>query len=496
MLIVSTWAELDIMEYTSTIVIEIHKKPAKIRVGTHRIVHFIDLNHYDTFLKNAKQTIEIIPTNNTLLPLLNHELTQATELIESIKPLIPSNRQTRSIDALGTIWKYIAGTPDREDFEIVTQNMNSLNKNNNKQTVINSKLNIQINKLITITNTLTNQIKKSNNIEIEVLLNLQTKIRLIKEEIINIKYALQYAKLNILNSMLLNKEEIKIALEDFKNDNIPFKTIEEVLELSKIAVLYNNLNLLYIIKIPITTATIYENILLRPVKRSNKIVKLPFDEIIKFKNETYGVKTKSNNYNSINVYEKNSLVDISESTCIPKIISSLDSSCDFTTAYHVPEIELISQGLILLNDFSDAITINGKNKTLNGTFVIKFDNETILIKNTNFSNYETLHWNTKPAVYQPTPLEKQNIKLLSLESLEQLHLNNTEQIAMLRTTTNIVGISSTSITLVVIAILIAMKCLHKEKVMIAIQEVAKPNPEFHTNAPLWSSPQTRGGRVI
>lgn len=421
---------------------------------------------------------------------------QTTDLIESIKPIVQRTRKARSIDALGKIWKYIAGTPDREDLEILTQNMNSLNTNNNRQTIINSNLNTQINKLIEITNTLSNHIKKDNDVGIEVMLNLQTKIRLIKEEIVNIKYALQYAKSNILNSMLLNKKEIKVALERIKTDNIPFHTIEEVLELSEISVLYNDLNLLYIIKIPITTKTIYETILIKPVKTANKIVNIQFNEIIRHKDEYYGIRNKTRIGYSINIYEKNVLLDISNSSCIPKMLNSLDSSCDITTAYHIPEIEVITPGLILLNDFSDKIMVDGEQKKLNGTFLVKFNNETIYIRDQKFSNFESIHLQTKPAIYQPTPLEKQNIRLLSLEALEELHLNNTKQIELLKTTTNVIGVSTIGFILVAIIVLSSIRCLQKEKVTIKIQEITKPIPESHTIPPLWSSPQSRGGGVI
>lgn len=492
----SSWAEINIIEYSSNFLIPIHENPAKIRDGTHRIIHHINISQYNSFLDTVKEAIKIIPPENTLLPLLEHEFSQTLELIESIKPLISDKRHTRSIDALGTVWKYIAGTPDHEDFEIVTQNMNTLNRNNNKQTIINSQLSSQINKLISVTNTLTNRIKKNDNIEIEVIMNLQTKLRLIKEEVINVKYALQYAKLNILNSILLNRQEIKIALEDFKKDNIPFQTIEEVLSLSEVAILYNNLNLLYLIKIPITTDITYEDILLKPVKKNNKIIKLPFNEIIRFQNVTYGIKSKSKTYNYVNIYDKNSLTDISNTTCIPKILNSLDSSCDFTTAYHSSEIEIIAPGLILLNDFHDDIIIKGERKRLNGTYIIKFNNETITAKGSIFSNFETTHLQTKPTLYQPTPMEQQNIKILSLEALEEMHLNNTQQIEMLKTTTNAIGISTISFILIAIVVLIAVRCLQTKKVTLQIQEITKPSPETHTNAPLWSSPQTKGGRVI
>lgn len=189
-------------------------------------------------------------------------------------------------------------------------------------------------------------------------------------------------------------------------------------------------------------------------------------------------------------------MDISDSTCITKIIDGLESICDVTSAFHFPEIEVIRSGLILLNDFSSTINVTGKMQELNGTFLIEFTNETISIKDLIFSNFETLHFYTKPASYQITPLERSNIKLLSLETLEKLHLNNTKQIELLKYTTNMVGISTGSLILILIFALLTLKYLHRERISIKIQELVKPIPELRTNAPLWSTPQTMGGGVI
>lgn len=65
-------------------------------------------------------------------------------VIKSIEPLISSHRHKTSIDVLFTIWKFISGVPDHEV------------NNNNRQTVINSKLRNHINKLIDVINVLTN----------------------------------------------------------------------------------------------------------------------------------------------------------------------------------------------------------------------------------------------------------------------------------------------------------------------------------------------------
>ena len=81
------------------------------------MVHQIDLNSYDEFLQKTRKYIETyIPETNPLQPTLKYELYQTIDLLEILKYYTPK-RQSRSIDALGKIWKIIAGSPDHDDVE-------------------------------------------------------------------------------------------------------------------------------------------------------------------------------------------------------------------------------------------------------------------------------------------------------------------------------------------------------------------------------------------
>jgi len=56
-----------------------------------------------------------------------------------LSQIIPS-RAKGVINELGTLWKWIAGTPDHDDLITVKNNIDDLIQNNNNQFVINSKL--------------------------------------------------------------------------------------------------------------------------------------------------------------------------------------------------------------------------------------------------------------------------------------------------------------------------------------------------------------------
>ena len=229
---------------------------------------------YDDFLIEMQSTISHdIPQTNSLFSTLRIELDQTCDILESIKPL---DRQKRSFNAIGTAWKYLAGSPDHDDLEIITKALDDLTENNNKQFTINRDFNERINKIISTTNQIVNSIKENNFLIDEIILLYQNKLRLIKEELINVKYAILWAKSNVVNSILLNKSETKTIFEELNKENIPFKNIDEALEYATIDVFINKTNLLYIVKVPLTTIENYTNMFIKAVKKENIVINLKY----------------------------------------------------------------------------------------------------------------------------------------------------------------------------------------------------------------------------
>jgi len=50
-----------------------------------------------------------------------------------LQRLKPSTKNKRAIEALGTAWKLLAGTPDPYDHEVIINKLNDQLENNNKQ---------------------------------------------------------------------------------------------------------------------------------------------------------------------------------------------------------------------------------------------------------------------------------------------------------------------------------------------------------------------------
>jgi hypothetical protein len=144
---------------------------AAIQNGTFKIIHVFDVEEYETAFNNLSNQVNEIGTNNPIYPFLTFELSKAESNLRRLRPF---QRKTRSIEILGTAWKWLAGTPDHNDHEIITKKINEQLENNNKQIVINRELNDRLNQITQITNTIIKtekdnpENKKSKNHHIKV----------------------------------------------------------------------------------------------------------------------------------------------------------------------------------------------------------------------------------------------------------------------------------------------------------------------------------------
>lgn len=145
------------------------------------------------------------------------------------------------------------------------------------------------------------------------------------------------------------------------------------------------------------------------------------------------------------------LVDLSNNTCIPNTIKSLPSSCTYSNSQHIPLIENLFPGVILLNDYNDTILVDNVKRHLSGTFLIKFTNTTIVAQDKIYRNLEAPQMATIPAGLQPTPAERGLEKLLTIESLNELHLSNTHEIGTVKMGTIINGVSTMFFLLLLVA---------------------------------------------
>lgn len=143
-----------------------------------------------------------------------------------------------------------------------------------------------------------NQITKvvRHNIKLELSIKIKYQLQLIKEELLNIEYALNWAKSNIVNSFILSTLEVKTIEKIVNHKSIPYINIEE-LEFIDINVAVNGSMIVYILSLPTTKEEECETLILKSVKNNNKIIKIEFDKILNCKKKVFGIKSDCKKYN-------------------------------------------------------------------------------------------------------------------------------------------------------------------------------------------------------
>ena len=295
-------------------------------------------------------------------------------------------KNKRSLDFLGNIIKWIAGTPDNDDLIEIKQHLNEIIDNNNQQRVINSQFDQILNRLDP------SAISKSLIIQ-ETLRELE----ILFDTIIS-------AKTGNFLSKSLNLNDVKKIINHLKIQ-IP---ILNVMEYSNIHVGRINKTFIIIYKYPLVTQ---KCILYNIVPLSYMHGNLRLDTFI----------AKCNN-NFVRV--KDCKTFIGTSICkIEKpdecntnlIINNITGGCN-TIAENNEPIQTFSFGNIIL----DGTHVINKNTTVNGIKHIQF-NDSIIIDNQTYYNIEN---KIQEYIHQEANVHIDNV----VESLSEYKFNNIKQL--------------------------------------------------------------------
>lgn len=471
-------SESQILDHSNSQLITINLGNSKLQNGTFKLIHMIDLGLYSNITEHLEEIVKTkIATNHPFYPILTTELSQIKNYINQLN--IKKNlKNKRSIDIIGTAWKWIAGSPDHHDYNILVDKVNTVLGNNNDQVLINKLTRQRINEITNITNEILKLFKSYKNVYNEIAFKLKFKLELIKEELLNVAYAIHWAKANIINSFILSNNEIMVTEQIMKKNDIPYINIDEALEFAEIKIATDSKSLIYIVSLPTVYSNNCERILLKAVKKGNKIIKLNFNSILSCNNKIYGIKNSCKNYNKLSICSTKNLLEITNSICIPNLLQSQTANCTEINNQHFPSVEEITPGLLFLNQYNGPITIDNKTLNLKGTYILRYRNSTIQADGTTFSLKEFTSSNALPAILQLASTPSKNEEILSLEMLKQLHLNDSTHIKLLDRQNKInlsinIGLTSV-IVLTVIAIAIYHTLLRKpSKINITIKENTK-----------------------
>lgn len=421
------------MDYSKSQLITIDIGAAQIQTGMFKIIHIIEISKYNEIIYNIENTIEILKDDNNNYPILLSLIQQIKLHMKRLN--IHSRIDKRAINILGSAWKWVTGTPDHNDMVILENKINDILQNNNNQVVINKLIESKINEITTITNKII-KIQENSTSKFEIKTNfalkMKYKLELLKEEIVNIAYAIHWAKANIVNSFIIADSEIRLAEEMFNKENIPYVNIDEALEFADVKIAASRDSLIYIISLPTTNTENCKKLEIRPIRKGKYINKIGFKKILVCSNEIYGLKNDCKNFNHLAICEKNKIENITNSSCIPLLLKSKMANCTKINNDNIEEIEEIFDDIILLNDFKGQIKINDENIDLDGSYIIKHVNQTIEINNKRYFSKIVSSNKPLPAMLQLNKNENILEEMLSLEMLKNLNVNSTKHIELLK----------------------------------------------------------------
>ncbi|XP_033241581.1 uncharacterized protein [Drosophila pseudoobscura] len=269
-----------------------------------------------------------------------------------ISELVPK-RKERGINELGTIWKWIAGSPDHDDFLKIQNKVNELTENNNKQFVINSKFFKEI-------ELLSNSLK--NVVFNEETILRKHRLKLITFDLLNLVDTITLLKVNIFNTKILNKNEIEDIYKHEKHN----VELSDLLDIATVKIIRNADLIIIYIKYPqikdickfYHARAISQNDGMLVISEKVCECKEKYYLMNNFKSETF------NNYAQINL----------KSTCFTNLLNGFKANCTKKREKN-KEIDIIQDGAIL---------VSGKNivdnTTLLGSYLLIFNN-TIVINN-------------------------------------------------------------------------------------------------------------------
>lgn len=154
--------------------------------------------------------------------------------------------------------------------------------------------------------------------------------------------------------------------------------------------------------------------------------------------------------NKLTICNNKQIIDLSESSCIPQLLTSKPPNCTEIDNRHIPATEEIFPGTLLLNQFNGTILIDGEAMDLTGTFVIQYQNATIMINKQLYTSREISSVKPLPPIVQPDSTFRSFEEVLTLQAMKELHLNNTGHIRLIEEESRTGYITNFGLTTVVI----------------------------------------------
>lgn len=422
-----------------------------IQDGDFRLIHVIDISLYERELRLIDGHIKYrVQSHNPLLPFLDHELNSVRDIIDRIKPF---RKTKRSIDALGTAWKWIAGTPDRDDFRLINEKINNTMRQTENQIIINHLIEDKLNEISNRTNKILKDLHDDNDAQKMAALGLKFELEVLKEEVTKIEQALMWAKSKVINAFLFSEKEVSLLKNSVKQQRFPYSNLEQCLKFADLKIATNSSIIMYMITLPIVKLNYCQSMLIKPVKRNREIIKLDSSNVVTCQDEIYEIRSTCKSYDALSICERGNLKDISRTKCIPNLLRSKTAVCKKSNDSHIPSFEVLQPGILFFNSYIGNVVVNNNQMTINGTFIVTYHNASVFVNDTRYDFYEELGYKPLPAILASLNSTHIFEETLSLQLIKELHLDNQRYIESVKGQTrasSLLSLGTMALTLLVV----------------------------------------------
>lgn len=256
-----------IFDYSSSNYISLRKGDVGLYEDYIYLIHNINLTEFESIIGDISDLRKMFSISEQKES-LDADANEMSRLLSSLK--LGERRHRRSIDFLGSAIKFIAGTPDHDDFVLLGERQSRLVGAQNQQVEVNSELTEKINELTERINLIKKEYYDISEPRFPELFQIITiRNQRVISLLTNAVYSVTLAQLNIVNPVILTDQGV---LSIVKQEEIPI-TISELTSSSTVKIYVSNNVFKYLVKVP-NIITICSLIVVYPVIHNNTILDL------------------------------------------------------------------------------------------------------------------------------------------------------------------------------------------------------------------------------
>lgn len=323
---------------------------AYISYNHFRILHRVDLNEIqnsvDNLIYNAQSNIH---SEDFLSSITQARITKLKQTFLKLKPHMRAKRW----EQLGSIWKYISGSPDAEDLRIINSTSNSLIQQNEKQIKINH---IFEDRIYNMTRKLNEVTSKLNDISEESrkdfrLVGLLFSLDEFIQQLEDLEEAIVLAQRNIPSSRIINADEMTRIHHLLEGNGI----FAGALDFASAYVVLSKESIAYILKIPRIKNAIYDLNFIEPVISNNSRISLLTNYYLQGQS-SFALKSLCATNRNLYICPSTQLEPIS--SCIQQLMKGEPTRCPMERTYSNNIIKRVDDSNIIINDAEVTLTSN------------------------------------------------------------------------------------------------------------------------------------------